>query len=117
MKYLILILLIIVFVAPGYSANLITVTEVKGKVELKGPDGSWKLLTKGTTVPQGTLISTGFKSSAELDLGGSSTVFVKQLTRMSVDQLAFTGQKVNTELNLKLGRIRADVKTCSRAEA
>lgn len=93
MKYFILILLIIVFITPLYSANLITVTEVKGKVELKEPGESWKLLSEGSTVPQGSLISTGFRSSVELDLGGSSTVFVKQLTRMSVDQLSVTGKK------------------------
>ena len=111
MKFFLLILLIIVFSLPLYSADLITIKEVSGKVEIKEPGGNWVKALKGSTIPQGSLISTGFKSSAELDLSGSSTVYVKQLTRMAVDKLAITGKNVDTKLNLKLGRIRADVKT------
>ena len=111
MKYFLLILLIIVFSSPLYAADLITITEVNGKVEIREPGGNWAKAEKGRTISRGSLISTGFKSSAELDLSGSSTIFIKQLTRMSVDELVVSGNNVNTKLNLKLGRIKADVKT------
>ena len=111
MKYFLLILLIIVFSSPLYSADLITISKVSGKVEIKEPGGNWVTAVNGNTIPQGSVISTGFKSSAELDLSGSSTIYIKPLTRMSVDELITSGDTVNTRLNLKLGRIKADVKT------
>ena len=112
MKYILLILVIII-ASPLYSADLITVKTANGKVEIKEPGKAWAAAEEGKVVPEGSVISTGFKSHAELDLSGSSTVFIKQLTRMSVDKLVISGNKVNTKLNLKLGRIKADVKTSS----
>ena len=111
MKYIFLLFVIIFFISPLYSADLITLKAVSGKVEIKEPGGAWSSAFSGREIPPGSLISTGFKSSAELDLSRSSTVYVKQLTRMAVDKLLITGKKVDTELNLKLGRIRANVKT------
>ena len=111
MKHVCSVLFIIVLASPIYSADLITIEKVNGKVEIREPGGSWEKAVQGSTIPQGTIISTGFKSSAELDLSGSSTIYVKPLTRMAVDELATTGNKVNTKLNLRLGRIKADVKT------
>ena len=111
MKYTLLILFIIVLASPVYSADLITIAKVNGKVEIKEPGGSWTKASEGTVIPEGSTISTGFNSFAELDLSGSSTIYVKPLTRMALDKLAITGNKVNTKLNLKLGRIKADVKT------
>ena len=110
MKYLLLFFLTI-FISPLFSADLITVLSTQGKVEIKQPGESWSKAVEGQTIPEGSVISTGFKSSAELDLSGSSTVYIKQLTRMGVDKLAISGKQVNTKLNLKLGRIKADVKT------
>ena len=111
MKYTVLLLAVIVFTSPLYAADQITITKLDGKVEVKEPGGNWLKAKEGNTVPQGSLISTGFKSSAKLDLSGTSTIYIKQLTRMSVDKLVSSGKKVDTKLNLKLGRIRADVKT------
>ena len=111
MRYPLLILVLIVFLTPLYSADLITIKEVKGKVEVKGPGGSWVKASEGNVIPEGSLISTGFKSYAEVDLGGTSTIYIKQLTRMAVDKLATSGNNVDTKLNLRLGRIKADVKT------
>ena len=111
MKYVYSVLFIIVLASPLYSADLITIEKVNGKVEIREPGGGWEKAIQGSTIPQGSIISTGFKSSAELDLSGSSTIYVKPLTRMAIDELATTGNKVNTKLNLRLGRIKADVKT------
>ena len=110
MRYPLLVLVLIVFLTPLYSADLITIKEVKGKVEVKGPGGSWVKASEGNVIAEGSLISTGFKSYAELDLSGTSTIYIKQLTRMAVDKLATSGNNVDTKLNLRLGRIKADVK-------
>ena len=111
MKYIFLLFVIIFFISPLYSADLITLKAVSGKVEIKEPGGAWSRAFSGREIPPGSVISTGFKSSAELDLSGSSTVYVKPLTRMAVDKLVISGKNVDTSLNLKLGRIRANVKT------
>jgi FecR protein len=111
MKYILIILLIIVFISPVFSAELVTVKTLNGRVEVKEPGGTWSKAFEGKEIPAGTLISTGFKSQAELDLSGSSTIFIKQLTRISVDELKISGKQVNTKLNLRLGRIKANVKT------
>ena len=111
MKYTLLILFIIVSASPLFSTDLITIAQVTGKVEIKEPGGNWIKASEGKIIPKGSVISTGFKSSAELDLSGSSTIYVKPLTRIAVNELVITGNKVNTKLNLRLGRIKADVKT------
>lgn len=111
MKYILIILAIIVFISPLYAAENITIKALNGRVEIKEPGNTWSKAFEGREIPAGSVISTGFKSQAELDLNGSSTIFIKQLTRVSVDELAISGKKVNTKLNLRLGRIKADVKT------
>ncbi len=93
MKYILLILAIFILASPLYSADQITISKVSGKVEIKKPGGNWVKAVKGNTIPQGSLISTGFKSTANLDLSGTSTIYIKQLTRMSVDKLVSSGKK------------------------
>ena len=47
-------------------------------------------------IKPGTVISTGFKSTAVIDTG-SSEIFVKQLTRMSLEELSKSGSTVKTK--------------------
>ena len=91
------------------AAEKAVIKSLMGKVEIK--TGSyWKAATEGMELKPGTVISTGFKSNALIDTG-SSDIFVKQLTRMSLDELSKSGNTVKTNLNLRLGRIKANVKT------
>ncbi len=76
MKYILLILVIIV-ATPLYSADLITIKTVNGKVEIKEPGKAWVKAEKGGIIPEGSVISTGFKSNAELDLSGFINCFHK----------------------------------------
>ena len=92
-----------------YAAEKAVIKSFKGKVEVKS-GSSWSAVTEGMEIKPGSIISTGFKSSAVLDLG-SSDLFVKQLTRMSIDELSKSGNTVKTNLNLSLGRVKANVKT------
>ena len=88
-----------------------TVISVTGKVEMQAtPNGEWVILKAGDTVPEGAVISTAFKSSASLKLGGS-TVTVNQLTRVVVRELTNDTDKVTTKLFLDAGALRADVKS------
>jgi hypothetical protein len=87
-----------------------TVEKITGKVELLAPGGSWQTARVGMNVDRGTIVSTGFRSSALLDLG-TSELTVMQLTRLSVEELARQENTVTTTLNLRTGTVRAKVKT------
>lgn len=63
------------------------VTSVTGKVQMQKKGSSeWVDLSKGDTVEEGAIISTGFNSNATLKLG-ESVCTISPLTRMSVEQL------------------------------
>lgn len=100
-------LLIIVIMIPAFAQNAV-VKEVTGKVQLLAPGGSWTNAAAGNLVTQGTVISTGFGSSAVLDLG-TSQVQVKQLTRMRLDELLRTQTSATTSLFLTVGEVHANV--------
>jgi len=86
------------------------VKEVNGKVEIKSSGGSWKRASAGMKISKGDYISTGFNSQAVLLLGDSQ-VIVKQLTRMELEKLVEKEGTVSTSLNLRVGRVRAEVKS------
>ncbi len=92
------------------AANTVVITSVKGNVQYREGAGAWNSVSEGMNVPLGAVISTGFKSEAVIDLGNSE-ILVKQLTRMSIKELSENNKTVKTDLNLRLGRIQADVKT------
>ena len=104
---IILLMLFTVFTAAAVETAV--VKSFKGKVEIKS-GSSWTAVSKGMEIKAGSIISTGFKSTAVIDTG-SSEIFVKQLTRMSLDELTKSGNTVKTNLNLRLGRVKANVKT------
>lgn len=86
-----------------------TAISVSGKVEIQRPNGDWVELKKGDAIPEGSTISTGFKSQTDVKLGGS-TVTVHQLTRVTLRELAEGENKVTTDLFLDAGALDANVK-------
>ena len=114
MKYFFLFLVICISTSSLFPADLIKIMDITGKVEVKEPGKNWEKAFSGSYIPEGTIVSTGFRSETKLDLGNSSIILIKQLTRMSVDKLVIKKEKVSTKLNLKLGRIKAEVKTSER---
>jgi hypothetical protein len=108
----VLLLTIILFICcvALLGAQSATIREITGKVEIQGPGQNWKTAVQGTNVSKGTTISTGFNSTAVLDLD-SSVVQVKALTRMTLEELIRREGTVKTDLSLKVGRIRANVQT------
>jgi hypothetical protein len=102
--------LILVVAIPVFSQLQALVEEVTGKVEIKAPGQEWSAAQEGIVISAGTTISTGFGSQAVLDLG-ASTLLVQQLTRMRLDELVEKEGTVSTELFLRVGKVRAEVKT------
>jgi hypothetical protein len=86
------------------------IREISGTVEVKTPDAvAWAPASRGQVLEQGMLISTGFRSSALIAIG-NSTLTVQPLTRISLEELAQTGNSEKVDLNLRAGRVRANVK-------
>lgn len=109
-KLIITTAFVFLLTAPLFSQLQAVIKEVSGKVEIKAPAKGWESATEGMEISKGTIISTGFKSQALLDLG-SSNLYVKQLTRMSLDELTQQKGIVTTGLFLRVGKVRAQVKT------
>jgi hypothetical protein len=84
-------------------------TQVSGKVEVN-PGSGWKPAAVGSAVAKGAMISTGFDSTAVIDVG-QSTVSVRPLTRMSLEELVQQPGSQTTSLFLRTGKVSAQVKT------
>jgi hypothetical protein len=96
---------------PGsLSADAVSavIRECIGDVEVKAAEGEWVPAQPGMTLDSASLISTGFKSSAVLVIGNSS-VLVRPLTRLSLDELLALGKNEQIGINLRVGRVHADV--------
>ena len=87
MKRLIILAAAALVLAPAlFSQSQAVVKESAGKVEVKAQGGDWRPATVGMKLDMGASISTGFSSTALLDLG-TSTVKVAPLTRMQLVDL------------------------------
>ncbi|MDR1909436.1 MAG: FecR family protein [Spirochaetaceae bacterium] len=91
------------------GAGLAVIREVQGRVEVKAPeDSEWRPAAAGQTVAVSSLISTGFDSTALLALG-NSVLAVRPLTRLSIGELSALNGNERTGIELRAGRIRAEV--------
>ncbi len=84
------------------------VVSVKGKVEVQ-KNGSWVEVKAGDILKKGDVVSTAFKSGAEL-LINDTKLSLGPLTRMAVEQLASNAAKDETKLYLDSGSVSANVK-------
>jgi hypothetical protein len=84
------------------------IKEFTGKVEVMAPGGTWKPAAKGMKLAKNTAISTGFKSVAVLTLG-SSTLTVKPLTKLSLEEIVKLEGSEQVKLYLSAGRVKAAV--------
>jgi len=95
--------------AGGIFSQQAVIQEIAGTVELKHPGSDvWESARQGQSITADTVISTGFGSSALIDLG-SSQLTVRPLTRLSITELVQRQGSENVELNLRAGRVRVEV--------
>ena len=98
-------------VATGAVAQQTAVFEdVSGKVEVRPPGGAWRAAQEGQQIPMNATVSTGFGSEATLALG-RSTVIMKALSRMTVEELVEREGTVSTSARLGVGRVSARVRS------
>lgn len=91
------------------EAPLAVIKEVTGKVEIRdSPAAAWAPALEGTALTKDTVISTGFKSVAVVSLG-NSTLTVRPLTRLTLEEIARAEGSEQVQLYLLAGRVRAEV--------
>lgn len=105
---IVLILCTMGVVALSAASINATVVELSGKVEYQAPGKAWIPAKVGDVLPKGTIVSTGFKSTAILRVG-TSTVTVKPITRLSLEDIMQSDSGTQTQLFLLAGRVKADV--------
>jgi hypothetical protein len=116
MKRSIAILFLSLALVSSLSAQLkAVIKEMTGKVEIKPVDGAWRPAKAGVTITKGYSISTGFDSTAVLEIG-QSVLRVRPLTRMKLEELVQKGGTVSPALNLSVGKVKAEVKLAKNEE-
>jgi hypothetical protein len=85
------------------------INEMTGTVELKKAGSStWAPANVGDRIEKATIVSTGFRSTALLAIG-DSTIVVRPLTRLTLEELVSQNNSETVNVNLNTGRIRVDV--------
>lgn len=116
---LLLLLAVIVFSVFAQNAKQLTgvIREIIGEVELKRA-GAYAFVKakKGDIVTADTIVSTGFKSTAIIDIG-SSTIAVRPLTRLTLADIKSISDTETLNINLQTGRIKVDVKPAAGTKA
>lgn len=108
-KFLGIFILCIASISALAAASLTaTVTEIAGKVECKLPGKEWRSAKTGDVLPAGSLIATGFKSTAILKTE-SAVLTVKPVTRLSLEELVKSEGTTKTQMFLMAGRVKAEV--------
>ena len=104
----ILFVLVLSFLVFSVFALDGVVVDVLGKVEKQSGD-AWIALKEGDILAPGDVVSTGFKSEAVLSIG-ESTITVRALTRLTIEQLYEKNKNHISSVYIDAGSICADVK-------
>jgi len=104
-----MLLLLFVFAGMAVFAQTGVLKDLSGTVELKAPGASSFVAANiGDKLSQDTIISTGFKSTALVELG-SAVITVRPLTRLSLTEIRASQGSETININLQSGRVRVDV--------
>jgi hypothetical protein len=110
MKRTFVFMLMLFAIVYGASALDGVIRELTGDVEIKSAGKSAFVTARaGDKVAQDTIISTGFKSTAVIEVG-SSVITVRPLTRLSLSEIQSSSGTETTSVGLQTGRVRVDVK-------
>ena len=107
-KNIIIISLLILLPAMALTAQNAVLARIAGQVKISADSRTWTVARQGDRVTPGTIISTGFKSTA-LVKTEDAQIEVAQLTRLTLEELTKRGNTVQTTLFLNGGRINTEV--------
>ncbi len=115
-RELILIVCVFVFLATPHlfsqGIDRAVISQVRGSVEIQQPGGLWETAEVGQTVTAGTRISTGFGSSAAIDIE-ETVIRIRALSRLTIQELFERENIVTTDMDLEIGRVRGEVRSAS----
>ena len=93
------------------------IKEMSGTVELKSANAADFTAAKaGDLVKQDTVVSTGFKSTALIEIG-STIITVRPLTRLTLKEIRASLESETLNVSLQTGRVRIDVKPPAGSKA
>jgi len=107
---LVVVLTVLAVAQLSAATPQIILSNIKGKVEVKPLNAAWAPAKDGMVVTTLTTISTGFDSSVTIKMD-KNTIYVKPLTRLTVDKLLEAQGTVSTSLYLRTGTVQATVKS------
>jgi hypothetical protein len=108
----IILILLHLMIIPLCAQSSAVIKETTGKVEVQAPGGLWTSAAVGMPISRGATISTGFGSRALIDLG-NAILNVQPLTRLRLEELIEKEGTVQTDLFLRVGKVKAEVKSVS----
>jgi len=113
----VIIALVLLLAALSVFAQNGVVKELSGQVELKSSGSAAFVAAKaGDIVNQDTVVSTGFKSTALIEVG-STAIAVRPLTRLTLTEIKATSGSESLNVSLQAGRVRVDVNPPAGAKA
>jgi hypothetical protein len=110
MRKLIAICVLIMVAVSSMADVQAVLTKIKGKVEIKPEKGNWTAAREGMKINILSTISTGFDASVVLVMD-KNEIQVNPLTRMTLDKLLESQGTVSTSLYLRVGSVKASVKS------
>lgn len=88
-----------------------TVKVIQGFAQSKeNTSADWKPLKVGDKLQNGSIIYTGFKSTVIVQTV-NATIEIKPLTQMTLASIIASENKITTDLELKYGKVKAEVNT------
>ncbi len=90
------------------AAQEAVLARVTGQVKISADSQTWITAKQGDSLPPGTVVSTGFKSTALIKTEDAE-IEVAQLTRLTLEELSKKDDAVQTTLFLNGGRINTEV--------
>jgi hypothetical protein len=103
------LMMALMIAAAAVFAQQAVIKNMNGTVELQAAGSTaWTPAKIGDVLQKNTRISTGFKSTAVLSLG-NSTITVRSLTQLSLEELSEADGNETVSLGLQTGRVRANV--------
>lgn len=114
-RFLLLGVLGFLVLASPVIAQSASISQLRGKVEIKLPGMGWTIPRENQEIPANTLVSTGINATARLQIGNSSIV-LQPLTRLSLEEIQVQAGQEATRINLNTGRVSAQVRSTAGRE-
>ncbi len=110
MKRMLFMILVLIITITAYGFADMKVQQTEGVVQYRLPEGSqWEALSLGQVLPQGATVISGSNGAAVLG-AGNATIEIDPLSRVVISTSQMSTQQENTELTMRYGRVRSQVR-------